>query len=62
MGILYGDLFMRVLYRVRPYEEEAGSANKLYNKYVDICIEAVKRGSFKEFKKIVNDIVNDLII
>ena len=59
MGILYGDLLMRVLYRVRPYEEKQGSANELYNKYVGICIEAVKRGSVKEFKKIVNNIVDD---
>ena len=30
MGVIYGDLFIRVLYRVRPYETVKGSANKLY--------------------------------
>ena len=29
MAVLYGDLFMRVLYRVRPYEKIKGSANIL---------------------------------
>jgi predicted nucleotide-binding protein (sugar kinase/HSP70/actin superfamily) len=28
-AILYGDLFMRVLYRTRPYEQVPGSANSL---------------------------------
>ena len=31
MGIIYGDLFMRVLYRVRPYEKVVGSANDYMN-------------------------------
>ena len=30
-----GDLFMRVLYRVRPYEKEKGSANRLYQSWVE---------------------------
>ena len=30
MALLYGDLFMKVLYRVRPYEKVKGSANELY--------------------------------
>ena len=29
-GVIYGDLFMRVLYRVRPYEKVKGSANHLH--------------------------------
>ncbi len=27
MGCVYGDLLMKVLYRVRPYEKVKGSAN-----------------------------------
>lgn len=30
-GLLYGDLIMQLLYRVRPYEAVAGSANELYD-------------------------------
>lgn len=29
-ALVYGDVFMRVLYRTRPYEAEPGSANALY--------------------------------
>jgi len=32
MSIIYGDLLMKVLYRVRPYEKIEGSANELYKK------------------------------
>ncbi|MCD2345435.1 2-hydroxyacyl-CoA dehydratase [Clostridium guangxiense] len=56
-AILYGDLFMRVLYKVRPYEKIKGSANSLYNKWVQICKEDVKNVRIKSFKNNVNNIV-----
>lgn len=59
IGAMYGDLFMRVLYRVRPYEKVKGSANKLYESWVAKCQENVKNGSMKEFKKNVYQIVKD---
>ena len=37
-AIVYGDLFMRCLYRVRPYEKVPGSANALHQTWKDICI------------------------
>ena len=40
-ALVYGDLFMRCLYRVRPYEKEAGSANALHKKWKDICIDSL---------------------
>ena len=40
-AIVFGDLFMRCLYRVRPYELVAGSANALHEKWRDICIESL---------------------
>ncbi|MBR2968803.1 MAG: 2-hydroxyacyl-CoA dehydratase [Clostridia bacterium] len=36
-GVVYGDLIMRCLYRVRPYEIEVGSANALRDKWVSAC-------------------------
>ncbi len=59
MGIVYGDLFMNVLYRTRPYEKTEGSANRLYRKWADICKKNIKRGSKSGFKKIINAIVKD---
>ena len=57
MGILYGDIFMRVLYRVRPYEKVKGSANALHDKWDKLCLENVKNGKMLEFRKNVKGIV-----
>ena len=48
-SVVYGDLLMRCLYRVRPYELVPGSANALHAKWRDRCIEALtgKGGSYK---------------
>lgn len=58
-SLLYGDLFMRVVYRTRPYEKVPGSVNALHEKWKKRCIEAVKNPKQSEFKKIVNEIVRD---
>lgn len=58
-AIVYGDLFMRVLYRTRPYELTPGSANALHAKWKTICQESVTNGRFGEFKKNIRDIVKD---
>ncbi|WP_291637408.1 acyl-CoA dehydratase activase-related protein, partial [Clostridium sp.] len=57
MALVYGDILMRVLYRVRPYEMIIGSTNLLYEKWVKICKEAVIRGKSQEFKDIISSIV-----
>lgn len=59
LAILYGDLFERVVYRTRPYEIEQGSVNKLYAEWLKKASANVRRGSFKQFKKHVFQIVND---
>lgn len=59
MALVYGDLFMRVVYRVRPYEKIAGSANLLYEKWVERCKESVRSGKRGTFKKYVRQIVED---
>lgn len=58
-GIIYGDLLMRVLYRVRPYEKVAGSANVLYETWVKKCQESLKIGNSKDYKKNIHQIVKD---
>lgn len=58
-ALIYGDLFMRVLYRVRPYEQVAGSANALYEKWNKICQESLKKGSFGEFQQNIKAIIHD---
>lgn len=59
IGLIYGDLLMRVLYRVRPYEKIKGSANQLYEFWVKKCKESVRSGNHKQFKKNVYKIVED---
>jgi predicted nucleotide-binding protein (sugar kinase/HSP70/actin superfamily) len=59
IALAYGDLLMRVLYKVRPYEKIKGSANLLYQSWVEKCKQSVRRGSHKEFKENVYKIVED---
>lgn len=58
-GLIYGDLLMRVLYRVRPYEKFPGSANLLYEYWVNRCQESLKTGKRKEFTENIRQIVQD---
>ncbi len=58
-AIVYGDVFMRVLYRMRPYELTPGSANALHEKWNAICCEAVKHPKMSEFKKNIRGIIRD---
>ena len=59
ISAIYGDLLMKVVYRVRPYEAIKGSTNKLYDKWVIKCKESVRNGSFSEFKNNIRNIVQD---
>ena len=59
MALVYGDLLMKVLYRVRPYEKVKGSANELYYYWEDTCKMSIKNGSFIEFKRNIRNIVRD---
>ena len=57
MGIIYGDLFMRVLYRVRPYEKVPGSANELYEFWREKAFENVSNGNKREMNENIKNIV-----
>lgn len=59
IALVYGDLLMRVLYRVRPYERIEGSANLLYESWVERCKESVKSGRHSEFKRNLKKIAED---
>ncbi len=58
-GIIYGDLLMRVLYRVRPYEKVPGSAERLYDAWVTKCQQDMLIRSRHNFHKNVFEIVRD---
>lgn len=56
-AIIYGDLLMRVLYRVRPYEVIQGSANALYETLSLEVIEELNHPSKKNYQALVKRIV-----
>jgi len=58
-SIIYGDILMRVLYKVLPYEEEEGSASRLYKKWTEKCKHSIMKGGRKEFKENLTGIVED---
>jgi predicted nucleotide-binding protein (sugar kinase/HSP70/actin superfamily) len=59
-GIIYGDVFMRCLYKTRPYEKVPGSANALHEKWKKICVDTLRKtGSTAKFKKNIEGIVHD---
>ena len=59
-GIVLGDVLMRCLYRVRPYELEKGSANALHHKWRDICIESLTSAHPKySYAQLCRGIVED---
>lgn len=58
-ALVYGDVLMRVLYRTRPYEAVIGSANALYEKWKDICINSLYNGKQSEFKHNVTTMIHE---
>lgn len=59
MGMIYGDLFMRVLYKTRPYEAVPGSADELFEKWSRVARRNVHTGSMRKFKTTIAGIVRD---
>lgn len=57
MACIYGDLLMKVLYRVRPYEKYKGSTDNLYNKWINICKESLKDCKFSIYKENIKNII-----
>ncbi len=60
-GAVFGDIFMRCIYRMRPYEKEKGSVEALHQKWLKRCQAFVcaKHMSFFTFRKMCRQIVED---
>lgn len=58
-ALVYGDVLMKVLHRVRPYEVHPGSANQLYHKWIQRCREQLSSGGTQDFKATVQGIIED---
>ena len=60
-AIVYGDIFMRVLYATRPYEAKPGSANALHQRWKARCIESLSRknAAMIDFGRNIKGIIRD---
>ena len=60
-GAVFGDIFMRCVYRMRPYETEPGSVEKVHAKWLKECQDFVsaKHLSPLKFKKMCQSIIAD---
>ena len=58
-AITYGDLLMRVVNRIRPYELVPGSTMRLYDKCLKACKDELAHGNFFKYKKNIKAIVKE---
>ena len=59
MAMVYGDLLMMALHKVRPYELIKGSANHLYAKWMENCKRKLVSCNRSAFQSSLNEIVKD---
>ncbi|MCI9618614.1 MAG: 2-hydroxyacyl-CoA dehydratase [Dorea sp.] len=60
-AIVFGDIFMKCVYRIRPYEAVKGSADAMHEKWVKICKDFLSHGypSRHRFKRLCKEIIYD---
>ena len=58
---VFGDIFMKCVYRMRPYEAVPGTTDAVHRKWAEICKKFVSEGypSRRRFKKMCQDIISD---
>ncbi len=59
MAIVYGDLLMKVLLKIRPYETVPGTSNKLFAKWMEQCKRLLGSGNHHAFRESLRLIVGD---
>ncbi len=60
-GAVFGDIFMRCVYRMRPYEQIPGSVDEVHKKWLSVVQKFVagKHLSFGKFNKLCRQIIRD---
>lgn len=60
-GAIFGDIFMRCIYRMRPYEKVKGSTDQVHEKWKVICQDFVKKKhlNFFTFQKLCKQMVEE---
>lgn len=60
-ALIYGDVFMRTVYRMRPYEINKGDTDKLHDKWKQICIEQLTKEGYNlsAFRKNLKNMIKE---
>ncbi len=59
-AFVYGDILMRCLYRMRPYETVKGSADALCEKWIQVCIDSIVNPKTKHrYKSVCHAMVRE---
>ena len=58
---VFGDIFMKCVYRMRPYEKVKGSVEEIHHKWLKQCISFVsaKHMNFFKFQSLCKEIIED---
>lgn len=59
MALVFGDVLMNVLYRVRPYEKIKGASNEIYEKWTKKINDSLQNMDRNQFKRFIYNIVKD---
>ncbi len=59
MSLVYGDLLMRMLYRVRPYEAAPGSAQRLVDAWTERCRASLRHAGVLAYHRTIRAMVRD---
>jgi len=59
VGVIYGDLVMRLLYATRPYEKEKGTCQAILDKWHDKIVENVLHFNKKDYYANIKEIVEE---
>ena len=60
-AVVFGDIFMKCVYRLRPYEAVPGSVNAMHEKWKKVCQDFVSHGypSRRRFNRLCREIIED---
>ena len=62
LGATFGDIFMKCVYRMRPYELEKGSVDAVHNKWLKICqdfLSSKKKPNFFKFHSMCKKMIEE---
>jgi predicted CoA-substrate-specific enzyme activase len=60
-AVNFGDIFMRCVYRIRPYEATPGSVNEVHQKWIKKCCDFLGRRylSYNTYKKMCREMIEE---